>query len=47
MRCFYKCTSSKRKAKENMGLLLSGVGHLMTKGIWMSEVLDAFLLSQF
>lgn len=46
-RCFWNCTGSKRRAKENAGPLLGAVGDLMTKGTQISEVLNAFLISVF
>lgn len=46
-RHFCKCTSSKRKAKENVGLLFSGVGDVMAKGVQMSKVINASLISVF
>lgn len=44
---FYNCTSSKRKARENSGLLLNWVGDLVTKHMQKAEVPCAFFASTF
>lgn len=40
---FFKHVSSKRKASENMGLLLNGVGALVLTDIEKAELLNVFV----
>ena len=42
---FYKYSSSKRKTRENVGLLLNGAGDTVAKDTEKAEVLKAFLAS--
>ncbi|KGL73735.1 hypothetical protein N309_09201, partial [Tinamus guttatus] len=42
---FYKYSSSKRKTRENVGLLLNGVGDLVAEDTEKAELLNAFFAS--
>ncbi|GAB0206869.1 mitochondrial enolase superfamily member 1 [Grus japonensis] len=44
---FYKYISDKRKARENVGLLLNGAGALVTQDMEKSEVLNAAFASVY
>ena len=44
---FYKYVNSKRKSRENMGLLLNGEGEQATNDMEKTEVLNAFFASVF
>jgi len=42
---FFKCISSKRKTRDNVGLLLNKVGILVTEDAEKAELLNAFFAS--